>query len=415
MPANTVVGRKFWVTVHRYCGLLAMGLLLVTALTGSVIAFEHEIDAWLNPTLLRTGHDRPPLPPDTLIARVEQADPRLRVSLFPLDARPGQAYELRVAPRTNPLTGDPWPLDFDRLFIDPATGEVLGRRQWGALKVDRLHLMTFLNVLHRKFQLPGPWGMWLTGTVALVWLSASLVGTYLSMPRRLIRPARSGGAAGAPSPSFWRRWKPAWQIKRGASWIRTNFDLHRSVALWSLPVAVTLAVSGVYFSLGNEVFRPVVRLFAPITPNPLQALPRRASPVPAPALAMQAAVERARVHLPPPARSFLPWYASHVPHLGVYRVAFKEDGMRERLLRLRYEQLFIDDQTGELKSISGYDSGTGADRFLIWQYPLHTGRVLGWWGRVLVSLAGLLTASLCVTGLLVWWTKRAASGRRAAR
>jgi uncharacterized iron-regulated membrane protein len=407
------VGRKVWVAVHRYCGLFAMGLLLVNALTGSVIAFEHEIDAWLNPTLRRLDHDRAPLAPDMLIAHVEQADPRIRVSFFPLDARPAEAYELRVAPRIDPLTGKPWPLDFDRLFIDPATGEVLGRRQWGALKFDRVHLMTFLNVLHRKFQLPGSWGMWLTGAVALAWLASSLVGTYLSLPRRLVRPER-GGATGAPPPGFWRRWKPAWQIKRGASWTRMTFDLHRSMALWSLPVAVTLAVSGVYFSLGNEVFRPVVRLFAPITPNPLQALARRAEPVRLPALGVQEAVARARAHLPPPAQSFLPWYASHVPDLGVYRVAFKEDGMRERLLRLRYEQLFIDDQTGELRSITGYHSGTGADRFLIWQYPLHTGRVLGWWGRVLVSLAGLLTASLCVTGLLVWWTKRAASRRRAS-
>ena len=389
-----------------------MTLLFVTALTGSMLAFEHEIDAWLNPALLRTGHDRPPLPPDVLIARVEQADARLRVSLFPLDAKPGESYQLRIEPRTDPRTGQPWPLDFDRIFIDPATGALLGHRQWGAAKLDRVHLMPFLNVLHRKFHLPGPWGRWLTGGVAFVWLLSSLVGAWLTLPRRLNRQAPGAGAQQA---GFWRRWKPAWQIKRGASWKRTNFDLHRSVALWSLPAAVILAVSGVYFSLGNEVFRPILRLIAPLTPNPLQALPHRASPGPAPMLTMQAAVERARDHLPPPARSFLPWYANHVPDLGVYRVAFKQDGMRERLLRLRYEQLFIDDQSGELKGISGYDSGTAADRFLIWQYPLHTGRVLGWWGRVLVSLVGLLTASLCVTGLLVWWTKRAASRRRPAR
>ncbi len=80
--------------------------------------------------------------------------------------------------------------------------------------------------------------------------------------------------------------------------------------------------------------------------------------------------------------------------------------MRERLFRVRYEQVFIDDRTGELKSLSGHDSGTSADRFLIWQYPLHTGRVLGVWGRALIAIVGLLTASLCVTGFLIWWARR---------
>lgn len=396
--ARPGVQRRFWVALHRYCGLAVMAMLFVSALTGSMLAFEHEIDAWLNPALLRTSHDRPPLPPDVLIARVEQADARLRVSLFPLDAKPGESYQLRVEARTNPQTGQPWPLDFDRLFIDPATGAVLGQRRWGAPKLDRMHLMPFLNVLHRKFHLPGRWGMWLTGGVALAWLVSSLVGTWLTLPRRLIRPPR---AANARQAGFWQRWKPAWQIRRGASWKRKNFDLHRSVALWSLPAAVILAVSGVYISLGNEVFRPVVRLFAPITPHPLQALPRVIPPLRAPLFATQEAVERARAHLPPAARLFLPWYASHVPQLGAYRIALKEDGMRERLFRVRYEQVFIDDRTGELKGLSGHDSGTGADRFFIWQYPLHTGRVLGWWGRVLVGPVGLLTASLCVAGLLV--------------
>lgn len=400
--------RKLWVAVHRYCGLLLVALLLVSALTGSLLAFEHEIDAWLNPTLLRTSAGRPALPPDTLIDLVERRDPRLRVSQFPLDAKPGESYELRVAPRANPLTGKPWALDFDRLFVDPASGAGLGERRWGALRFDRIHLMSFVNVLHRKFHLPGKWGMWLTGSTALIWLASTLVGVYLTLPRPWIRGARSAGSGAQPA-GFWRRWKPAWQIKRGASWKRTNFDLHRSVALWSLPAALVLAVSGIYFSLGDEVFRPVVRLFGPITPPTLQTLPRLAPPTALPALGTQAAVERARAHLPPAAQTFLPWSARHIPERGTYRIAFKEDGMRQRLLRLRYEQVFIDDQTGELKAVNGYYSGTPADRFLIWQYPLHTGRILGWWGRAFVGLVGLLTAALCITGLLVWGTKRAAS------
>ncbi|QEI04978.1 PepSY domain-containing protein [Pigmentiphaga aceris] len=399
-----MIVRKHWVTCHCYAGLLVMLLLLVNALTGSLITFAHEIDAWLNPTLLRTGHVLPALPADVLIERVEHADRRYRIGLFPLDVQAGESAELRVLPRIDPATGKPYVLGFDRVFIDPATGAVLGQRQWGALKLDRVHLMTFLDMLHRKFHLPGQWGMWLTGGVAIVWLLLSLLGAWLTLPK--MATWHKG---------FWQRWKPAWQIKRGASSVRTTFDLHRSAGLWSLPVALMLAISGVYFSLGNEVFRPVVRWFSPITPHPVQSLPKRVGPPVAPAFSTQAAVARARHYLPPEARDFLPWYASHIPQLGSYRIAFKEDGMRERVWQLRYEQVFINDQTGELQGMTGYDSGSAGDRFLIWQYPLHTGRILGLWGRVLVFAAGIVTVLLCVTGLMVWWQRRRVPQRVAQR
>ena len=68
----------------------------------------------------------------------------------------------------------------------------------------------------------------------------------------------------------------------------------------------------------------------------------------------------------------------------------------------------VHDQSGELQGRSGSVSGTAADRFLQWQYPLHRGLVPGLAGRILVCLMGLLTASLCLSGLLLWWTRRRA-------
>ena len=36
---------------------------------------------------------------------------------------------------------------------------------------------------------------------------------------------------------------------------------------------------------------------------------------------------------------------------GVYRIAFKEPGMLEPAFSLRYEQVYIDDQTGDLRAL----------------------------------------------------------------
>ncbi|MNN88395.1 hypothetical protein D3C81_2060750 [compost metagenome] len=45
------------------------------------------------------------------------------------------------------------------------------------------------------------------------------------------------------------------------------------------------------------------------------------------------------------------------------------------------------------------------------QFPLHSGRILGLPGRILISIMGLLVAMLSVTGVVIWWKKRKARVR----
>ncbi len=52
--------------------------------------------------------------------------------------------------------------------------------------------------------------------------------------------------------------------------------------------------------------------------------------------------------------------------------------------------------------------GTAADIFVQLQFPLHSGRILGLPGRILMSFMGLLVAMLSVTGVVIWWKKRKA-------
>ena len=42
------------------------------------------------------------------------------------------------------------------------------------------------------------------------------------------------------------------------------------------------------------------------------------------------------------------------------------------------------------------------------QFPLHSGRILGLPGRILISTMGLVVAALSVTGVVIWYRKRRA-------
>lgn len=401
--------RKWLRIWHRWLGLAVLSFLILAGATGSLLAFEHEIDQWLNPGLLKVHWQGTALPAGALMSRIEAQDARLRVSLLPLDTPQGHAAEVQVQGR-----GGAQSLGFDRLFVNPSTGEILGHRTWGAWQWDAAHLMPLLNRFHRSLTLPGRWGHWLMGGVALLWLLLSVVGGVLSLPPH--RPAKAGmPESQTPSiqaPGFWQRWKPAWQIKRGAKGFRLAFDVHRAVGLWTLPLFVLLAFSGASLNLSNEVFKPVLAWCCKVSPHPVASLPAPLAVVQADTLMdADTALEKARALLPRQALDFEPWYISYLPRLGVYRVAFKEPGFREQMLSLRYEQVFMDARSGQLAALFGYDSGTGADRFLVWQYPLHSGKVLGLGGRIAVCLAGLLLALVCVAGLLQWSFRRQAMRR----
>ncbi|MBF5007342.1 PepSY-associated TM helix domain-containing protein [Diaphorobacter caeni] len=396
-------------SLHRWCGLAICLFLVVSGATGSLLAFEHEIDAWLNPQLFCTASTAPVMTASALIERIEAQDPRISVTQLPLDGKAGQAIEVQVAARGTDSPGgraSKAVLDFDRALVDPGTGTILGTRKWGQWKGDRAHFMPWLNRFHRTLTLPGRWGNWLLGSVALVWLFLSLSGVYLTLPARL-RKARPS-ATTTPSPGFLERWKPAWKIKRGTGGFRLINDLHRATGLWLLAVSISVAFSAIYLSLGNELFKPLVSLFGKVTAHPLTTLPTAPASAPAPRvdplprLSPEDGIALAQEQLPDAAKDYAPWYVSHIPARGVYRVAFKENGFRSLALRVRYEQIFIDDRSGQLRAQFGYASGTGADRFLVWLYPVHSGKVFGLGGRLLIAASGGMIVLLSITGLLRW-------------
>ena len=59
--------------------------------------------------------------------------------------------------------------------------------------------------------------------------------------------------------------------------------------------------------------------------------------------------------------------------------------------------------------------GTAADIFLQLQFPLHSGRIAGIPGRIVLSFLGVVVAMLSLTGIVIWLKKRAARTRRTLR
>ena len=144
-----------------------------------MLAFHDEIERWLNPHLfIVTVPAIAPIDPFTSRERTEALFPEAYVDSVRFDRQPGEAFIGRLAPRTDPATGEAYPLRHDEIFLDPYTGRILGSRHRGALWLARENLMPFLYGVHRQLALPGKIGTWILGTVALVWTLDCFVDSF---------------------------------------------------------------------------------------------------------------------------------------------------------------------------------------------------------------------------------------------
>jgi uncharacterized iron-regulated membrane protein len=391
--------RSFLVLVHRWLGLSIAAFLFIAGLTGAVIAWEHELDVWLNPDFFGANSDAEPLPALELARRVEQSDARVGVGYVPLAIERGRALIVRVYPRVDPVTGRPFVLDFDQVAIDPGSGVVQGKRLWGRASLSRLQLVPFLYRLHFTLHLPTAnrvdLGTLLMGSVALIWALDGIVALWISFPSR-------------------KTWRKSFQFRFGAGGHKLNFDLHRSGGVWLWPLLITLAVTGVSMNLRSQVVEPVVSFFSPLTPSPLDA-DRRGAPR-EPRISREVAIERARAVAPLRGIALPPGGIFYAPTAGVFGVGFFEAGGDEHgSAGLGSPFLFIDGADGSALGAEIPGRGSAGDRFMQVQFPLHSGRILGTPGRVLMSVLGLAVAILSVTGVLIWARKRRARRRVAAR
>lgn len=384
--------RPILVLLHRWCGLFIALFLFTAGLTGAIISWDHELDEWLNPHLFDAQSAGPTQDPLQLADALEARDPRLQVSFMPLALEPGHALNIFVDPRIDPATGKAYTLGFNQLGIDPVSGDVQGQREWGVISLSRENLLPFLYKLHYSLHIPDGFGLELGvlffGIVAIVWFLDCFVALWLSFPN-------------------WRSWRKSLAFRWRQGGYKLNFDLHRSGGVWIWLLLLILAVTSVSMNLERQVVRPLVELVSPLTPSPFASrtpvtLDKQIEPLidRREAIAIAAAEAKRLGWQAPPGGLF------HSAEFGVYGVGFYAPGEDHGDAGLGNPWIYVDSRSGELAGAHVPGTGSAGDIFLQAQFPLHSGRIIGLPGRILVSLLGLAVAGLSLTGLVIWAKKR---------
>ncbi len=407
MRARAAIG---W--LHRWVGLVTAGFLLIAGLSGALLAWYEELDAWLDPALLTVpppSGGQAALDPPSLQARVQAAYPGHWVNHVPLSQPHGRAAVFYAVPRPERLKGTAPAVV--QVHVNPFSGEVLGDRVTGELRWGARHLMPFVYRLHHSLAL-GLFGTVALGAVSVLWTLDCFFGFWLSLPARA-REARAPAGAVAPRASWLRRWAPAWRVRWRAGGHKRTHDLHRAGGLWLWAMLFVFAWSSVAFNLTpayDTVMRPWLSFQSTVKALPVQDTPQWEAGMDwARALATGRALmqAQAREHGFRVEREDLLF---HDPWRGVFSYYVRSSlDVRERVGRTL---VAFDANTGALRTVWLPTGAASGDTITSWIGGLHMAALWGWPFQAFVSLAGLGVGLLSLTGVLIW--KKKADARRAA-
>ncbi len=357
--------RALLIPLHKYIGLFLGLLLSVTGISGSMVVFDREFDEMLAPQTVdfetATTLGSFDLAFANAIAAVDNGTEPTRIAL-------GRHLGAPHIIRFPAVEGARGPLE---VSIDPGTSEVLAIRNWGEYPI------TWFYSLHLSF-LSGEMGEILVGVMGFCLLFFCLSGIVIWWPKN--------GA-----------WKRAFTIKTNGGPFRFNFDLHKTIGIYFLPVFLMLAITGIEIVWHDPVHQ-MVSWVLPVDEEPViesSASDQKQS------IVIDELAEKAMAIFPTSRinRIYLP-RSDTAP----YQITFTHPD--EAWSEYSVTAVYFDQFSGELLDVwDGREKAAGT-LMLNWFFPLHNGDALGMLGRIIVFISGFLPALLFGTGAYMWWRKR---------
>lgn len=374
--------RGGWRRLHRCLGLWLGAWFALVGLTGAVLVYEDEIDAWLNPRLLEERRDGAWLAPQAILERAQEEFPLSHVERLRPPAAPPAVYRLviRLAPHLR--VGSP---RADVMF-SPVTGELLGTRETEAIGLSRPYLVKTLYEFHRNVLLGG-FGSNITGIAGMLLLGAATSGVIAALPRRA---------------SDWRR---LLYVKLRTGFTRASFDIHRSSGVLLAILIVLSTLTGLSLVYPNYV-RDIVGVFSPVASFPTVPW-RQLDGAAWPSFAeihdvvLEAYPDRHIVEI-------------HIPTKPTAGYMFFLRGAGD-VHRRGDTIVWVHPASGEILFERSNRNRSAGERFMHWLFPLHSGAAFGAPGKVAMCLSGVLPVLLVLTGTWLWSRKRVSERIERAR
>jgi uncharacterized iron-regulated membrane protein len=346
--------RKLLLSIHLSIALIAGVVIVILGVTGSIIAFEPELDHLLHPRLSYVS-------PGT----------RLR-SLTEIGALVSKQFGgepiIAYLPSTSPGIASEVVVPTGIVSVNQYTGEVLGVRTRG---------QTFLGLaraVHVRLA-TGDAGRFVVRWSGIAMLISLASGFALWWPRKRVRFHRR------QSRLFW-------------------FDLHNAIGILFIVPLMMLAGTGTIIGFEDQL-APLIHKIDGSTEahTPASTLQLQPQPGVDVTITPDDAVRIACAQMPGGIayRVQMPQYG------GTYRVSLL--GSRDRVAGER-NLIVIDPHNGHVLMFRRSNDLSSGDRVFATNHAVHTGEILGLTGRIIAWLGSIMLPVQAVSGFMIWLRRK---------
>jgi uncharacterized iron-regulated membrane protein len=345
--------------LHLWLGLIAGSVLIVVALTGCILSFEDELTPVFFAKEQRVMPMAEHLPIDSLVTIAKATYPKKKIFRMILFSEPDRSIKATFGTKK---------LGYDYLYMNPYSGEILSKG-----KENNRFFAVVLN-LHR-FLLAGAVGKTITGISCAITFFMAISGIYMWWPknRKIL--------------------KQRLVVKQNASFKRTNWDLHAVGGFYVMPFLLLITLTGLIWS-----YDWVENIMFKVTDGKVSK-----------AEVMKQPVEKTKktegIYAKIVTESNIIY-----PRLGDLTINFPDKKDKPILVSKEnaealvntVDQVYFNNRSGALigkRAFTGLSLGNQVRKL---NKPIHTGSIFGWPTKLLMFMVALLTASLPITGLLIY-------------
>lgn len=385
--------KKWFGFIHLWVGLVTGIIVFLISITGCIYVFRDE--------LFTLAHK------DVLFNNATQKQATIPINQLwdTAQAYIGDKYEIEDGTAYNDanrnwefiagkyhdsvLTYFQW-IEYDYVvYVNPYTGKVAGM-------IDhKYEFFQLVKMLHWSLLLHTDYGQPIVGVAVLLFVVSLISGIVIWWPSKI------------------KQFKENLKVKWKARWRRINYDIHRATAVYILPLAFIVAVTGLVWAFKTVQAIVYVAASQSITPpdrtEPKSVYDTTATWLTKPQLLSHIVEDSWKQYPQAYSVHFHPADYADTTHSVTTYIRF--NGMVYYNAALNY----YDQYSGKLLKGMTFDKLNRGEKMIYMNYDIHVGAILGIPGKILAFIVSLICASLPVTGFMIYWGKRTIAKQKEAK
>jgi uncharacterized iron-regulated membrane protein len=360
--------KELMLFLHRWLGIVTGLAVFIVSITGCIYCFQDDIQDLIYPYRMVKIEDKQFIKPSTLKSKAMDRFPLARVTMVIYYGNERSA-QVRLLNQGKSLI----------VYYNPYSGSYLYDEEMKAT------FFSFIKEVHLHLFLPPAIGKLVNGICVIIFIVTIITGIILWWPKRKIDRKRS------------------FKIKWGAKWKRLNYDLHNVIGFYVSVVAIILSISALSFSF------QWVRQGLYNTANLWQHPPVESKTFTSDTLKMASYADSTfvvdKIYQTVKVKS--PHASSFLIFTGLTQDNPVTVSAYPKALHFSYYDRYVFDRySGKLLNFRPYALENPGTKLNVMNYDIHTGQIGGMFGKIIAFLGSLISASLPVTGLIIYLGKK---------